>query len=145
MFSDIKMCIRDRLEQAPKKAEKIGEQEQAALSEQMDESQKAPVPVYDYPPIELLVQGKRASAAGAEAELRENSECLIDTLQSFNIDAQIIGIVRGPSVTRFELTIPRGIKISRITALSDDIALSLGAVSGRIAPIPCLLYASRCV
>ena len=56
----------------------------------MDESQKAPVPVYDYPPIELLVQGKRASAAGAEAELRENSECLIDTLQSFNIDAQII-------------------------------------------------------
>ena len=50
------------LEQAPKKAEKIGEQEQAALSEQMDESQKAPVPVYDYPPIELLVQGKRASA-----------------------------------------------------------------------------------
>ncbi len=53
------------LEQAPKKAEKIGEQEQAALSEQMDESQKAPVPVYDYPPIELLVQGKRASAAGA--------------------------------------------------------------------------------
>ena len=124
------------LEQAPKKTEKIGEQEQAALSEQMDESQKTPVPVYDYPPIELLVQGKRASAAGAEAELRENSECLIDTLQSFNIDAQIIGIVRGPSVTRFELTIPRGIKISRITALSDDIALSLGAVSVRIAPIP---------
>ena len=86
------------LEQAPKKTEKIGEQEQAALSEQMDESQKTPVPVYDYPPIELLVQGKRASAAGAEAELRENSECLIDTLQSFNIDAQIIGIVRGLSL-----------------------------------------------
>lgn len=44
--------------------------------------------------------------------------------------------MRGPSVTRFELTIPRGIKISRITALSDDIALSLGAANVRIAPIP---------
>ena len=121
---------------APKKAEKLNEAEQAALSEQMDESQKAPVPVYDYPPLDLLAQGKPVSARGAESELRESSECLIDTLQSFNIDAQIIGIVRGPSVTRFELSIPRGIKISRITALSDDIALSLGAANVRIAPIP---------
>lgn len=120
----------------PEKAEKISENEQAELSEQMDESQKAPVPVYDYPPIDLLSKGKHTSVAGAEAELKENSECLIDTLESFNIDAQIIGIVRGPSVTRFELTIPRGIKISRITALSDDIALSLGAANVRIAPIP---------
>lgn len=120
----------------PAKAEKLTEDEQAALSEQMDESQKAPVPVYDYPPIDLLEKGKRTSVAGAETELKENSECLLDTLESFNIDAQIIGIVRGPSVTRFELTIPRGIKISRITALSDDIALSLGAANVRIAPIP---------
>ena len=95
----------------------------------IDESQKAPMPVYDYPPIDLLTQGKHASVAGAEAELRESSACLVDTLDSFNIEAQIIGIVRGPSVTRFELTIPRGIKISRITALSDDIALSLGAAN----------------
>ena len=118
------------------KAEKISENEQAELSEQMDENQKTPMPVYDYPPIDLLSKGKHTSVAGAEAELKENSECLIDTLQSFNIDAQIIGIVRGPSVTRFELTIPRGIKISRITALADDIALSLGAANVRIAPIP---------
>ena len=123
-------------ESKPKKAEKMSENEQAALNDEMDESQKSPVPVYDYPPIELLAQGKRASNAGAEAELKENSECLLDTLESFNIDAQIIGIVRGPSVTRFELSIPRGIKLSRITALSDDIALSLGAANVRIAPIP---------
>lgn len=120
----------------PKKPEKISEDEQAALSAAIDENQKAPVPVYDYPPMDLLAAGKRVSTAGAERELQENSECLLDTLQSFGIDAQIIGIVRGPSVTRFELTIPRGIKISRISSLSDDIALSLGAVSVRIAPIP---------
>nr|WP_308505665.1 DNA translocase FtsK [uncultured Agathobaculum sp.] len=120
----------------PKKAEKMSDHEQAALNSEMDESQKSPIPVYDYPPIDLLAQGKRTSAAGVENELRENSECLIDTLESFNIEAQIIGIVRGPSVTRFELSIPRGIKLSRITALSDDIALSLGAANVRIAPIP---------
>ncbi len=128
----------EKAEKAEKveKTEKISEDEQAELSEQMDENQKAPMPVYDYPPIDLLSIGKHTSVAGAEAELKENSECLIDTLESFNIDAQIIGIVRGPSVTRFELTIPRGIKISRITALADDIALSLGAANVRIAPIP---------
>ena len=120
----------------PKKTENISEIEQAAMNEQIDESQKAPAPVYDYPPIDLLTQGKHASVAGAETELRESSVCLLDTLDSFNIEAQIIGIVRGPSVTRFELTIPRGIKISRITALADDIALSLGAANVRIAPIP---------
>ena len=118
------------------KTENISETEQEAMNIAIDESQKAPMPVYDYPPIDLLTQGKHASVAGAEAELRESSACLLDTLDSFNIEAQIIGIVRGPSVTRFELTIPRGIKISRITALSDDIALSLGAANVRIAPIP---------
>ena len=119
-----------------KKTENISETEQEAMNIAIDESQKAPMPVYDYPPLDLLTQGKHASVAGAEAELRENSACLLDTLDSFNIEAQIIGIVRGPSVTRFELTIPRGIKISRITALADDIALSLGAANVRIAPIP---------
>ena len=119
-----------------KKTENISETEQEAMNIAIDESQKAPMPVYDYPPIDLLTQGKHASVAGAEAELRESSACLLDTLDSFNIEAQIIGIVRGPSVTRFELTIPRGIKISRITALSDDIAMSFGAANVRIAPIP---------
>lgn len=128
--------VTESAEKKRDKPEKMSENEQAALNDAMDESQKAPVPVYDYPPIDLLTQGKRNSVAGVETELKESSECLIDTLKSFNIDAQIIGIVRGPSVTRFELTIPRGIKISRITTLSDDIALSLGAVSVRIAPIP---------
>lgn len=123
----------------PKPADKpgkISEDEQATLSAQMDESQKAPAPVYEHPPIDLLDPPKGGSKGNVQAELTENSQRLIDTLESFGIEAQIIGIVRGPSVTRFELTIERGIKFSRITALSDDIALSLGAVSVRIAPIP---------
>lgn len=121
---------------AKKKPDNLSEQEQAAMSAAMDESQKAPAPVYAYPPIDLLKLPKSTAKGNVQAELTENSQRLIDTLQSFGVDASIIGIVRGPSVTRFELTISRGIKFSRITALADDIALSLGAVSVRIAPIP---------
>ncbi len=120
-----------------KKAEELSEEEQAELNQAINENQRAPIPVYDYPPISLLQVGMHTAARASEAaELKESSECLVDTLQSFNISAQIIGIVRGPSVTRFELSIPRGVKIARISSLSDDIALSLGASSVRIAPIP---------
>lgn len=134
--------IPDKPEKPKSKAEEKREAERAAeemaarMAAEMDENQQAPVPPYTKPSLELLEEGRAASSAGVEFELQENSARLVDTLQSFGIDANIIGIVRGPSVTRFELTISRGIKFSRITALSDDIALSLGAVSVRIAPIP---------
>ncbi|MGE4549329.1 MAG: DNA translocase FtsK [Intestinibacillus sp.] len=121
----------------PKKPDKKEEAAQAAaLAAEMSASQQTPPPAYAYPPITLLSEPKAVRPGDAKAELAESSQRLLDTLQSFGVDAQIINIVRGPSVTRFELTIQRGIKFSRITALADDIALSLGAVSVRIAPIP---------
>ena len=91
--------------------------------------------LYGYPPLSLLNVG-RAGKQNSQAEIREHSARLIDTLQSFGIEANIINITRGPSVTRYEIQVNRGTKFSRITTLSDDIALSLGAISVRIAPIP---------
>ena len=121
----------------PQKSDKKDEAAQvAALAQEMSASQQTPPPAYAYPPLTLLNQPKPVSTDNAQAELADSSQRLVDTLQSFGIDVQIINIVRGPSVTRFELTMQRGVKFSRITALSDDIALSLGAVSVRIAPIP---------
>jgi S-DNA-T family DNA segregation ATPase FtsK/SpoIIIE len=65
------------------------------------------------------------------------STLLEDTLASFGVNAKVVHIERGPSITRYELKPERGIKISRISALSDDIALALAATSIRIeAPIP---------
>ncbi|MBR3867091.1 MAG: DNA translocase FtsK [Butyricicoccus sp.] len=119
-----------------KKAKGLSEAEQAKMSAVMDKNQQAALPPYSYPPLYLLSQSKGSAKGDVQAELQENSTRLIDTLESFGVSAKIIGIVRGPSVTRFELTISRGIKFSRITALADDIALALGAVSVRIAPIP---------
>ena len=110
--------------------------EQAKIAAQIDANQNAPIPVYSYPQLDLLNPPKKSTNNNYQAELTEYSHRLVDTLQSFNIEAQIVGIVRGPTVTRFEVTIPPGTKFSRITGLSDDIALALGAMSVRIAPIP---------
>lgn len=110
--------------------------EQAKMAAEIDANQNAPIPVYSYPELNLLNPPKKSANNNYQAELTEYSHRLVDTLQSFNIEAQIVGIVRGPTVTRFEVTIPPGTKFSRITGLSDDIALALGAMSVRIAPIP---------
>ncbi|MBC5799418.1 MAG: DNA translocase FtsK [Candidatus Eremiobacteraeota bacterium] len=67
----------------------------------------------------------------------QRSHLLEDTLASFGVGAKVTHVQRGPSITRYELRPERGVKISRISALADDIALALAATSVRIeAPIP---------
>ena len=92
-------------------------------------------PEYCYPPIELLKRPGRGTADGTE-EMRENSRRLNETLASFNIDAHIINVTRGPSVTRYEVELDKGVRLNKITGCADDIALSLGASGVRIAAVP---------
>ncbi|MGI6497408.1 MAG: DNA translocase FtsK [Oscillospiraceae bacterium] len=92
--------------------------------------------LYQYPPVSLLSEGRRENMEGTQAELLRNKARLEDTIQSFGIDARITNVVRGPSVTRYELELDRGVKLNKLTNLADDIALSLGASGVRIAPIP---------
>ncbi len=94
--------------------------------------------IYAYPPIDLLEQGdqQKVTQAHKEADM-EKADMLIETLNSFGIDTRLVGIAHGPAVTRFELQPAPGVKVSRITALADDIAMRLAAMSVRIeAPIP---------
>ena len=105
------------------------------VAKEIEENAKEEKPAYVYPPLELLDSGKSGRVDGT-SEMRTNSERLNDTLESFNIDAHIINVVRGPSVTRYELELDRGVKLARITGLADDIALALGASGVRISPIP---------
>ncbi|MDR1117415.1 MAG: DNA translocase FtsK [Oscillospiraceae bacterium] len=91
---------------------------------------------YIYPSPDLLAEPKGVNVTGVEEELKTNAQRLTDTIKSFGIEARIINVTRGPSVTRYELELDRGIKLTKLTGLSDDIALSLGASSVRIAPIP---------
>ena len=92
---------------------------------------------YKFPPIQLLSANPDDDSSKGMDEMSMNAQKLVDTLKSFGVMATITNICRGPSVTRYELAPAPGVKISKITNLSDDIALNLAANGVRIeAPIP---------
>ena len=77
------------------------------------------------------------SEAADDVELKETAAELQETLEDFGIMAQVVGWVAGPTVTLFKVDLPAGVRVSRVTALNDDIALALAAPGVRIfAPIP---------
>ncbi len=93
--------------------------------------------LYNYPPISLLAQNTAFVSSDVSDELRINAKKLVDTLSSFGVEAKVMNISRGPSVTRYELSPGSGVKISKIANLADDLALNLAALGVRIeAPIP---------
>lgn len=92
---------------------------------------------YTFPPIELLNENKTKINGNDKKELLMSAKSLEETLASFGIDAKVVQVTKGPSVTRYELHPGVGVKVSKIVNLSDDIALNLAAPSVRIeAPIP---------
>lgn len=119
--------------------------EESSFEEELENAGYSPVeieekkekPEYHFPPVQLLSLSKNNNDRNASEEMHNNAKKLIDTLDSFNVKASIVNICRGPSVTRYELSPAPGVKISKITNLSDDIALNLAANGVRIeAPIP---------
>ena len=113
--------------------EEVIEEEKPAEEPQKEE-QKA---VYVYPPLSLLNESKSGDDAAAMREQQSTADLLVQTLQEFGVSAKVINISHGPTVTRYELQPSAGVKISRITGLSDDIALRLATTGVRIeAPIP---------
>ena len=106
------MCIRDRPQSVPDVLE------------------------YQRPPYSLLNAPSQNTGAVEESPAGK-ANMLVDTLRSFNISAKVVNITVGPVITRFELQPAQGVRVNRITTLSDDIALALAAPRVRIeAPIP---------
>lgn len=102
-----------------------------------EEDMQKEVKEYKLPSVDILKTVKHKSAKDVSDELKNNAELLVETLASFGVQAEITDISRGPTVTRYELKPASGVRISKITNLSDDIALNLAAVNVRIeAPIP---------
>lgn len=92
---------------------------------------------YHFPPITMLETTKVTNDQEIAEELKTNGRMLVETLKSFGVQTKIMDISRGPAVTRYELQPAAGVKISKITNLSDDIAMNLAASGVRIeAPIP---------
>ena len=90
---------------------------------------------YEFPPVDLLRTGAVANV-DARDEIMVNKERLEGAIHSFGINAAIVGVTRGPTVTRFDIELEQGVKLARVTNLAGDLALALGVVNVRIAPIP---------
>jgi DNA segregation ATPase FtsK/SpoIIIE, S-DNA-T family len=92
---------------------------------------------YVIPPIDLLKEVKKEHRARGQEKIKNNIILLQKTLDNFGIQGDVIGATQGPTVTRYEIQPAPGVKVSKITNLSNDIALAFAAASVRIeAPIP---------
>lgn len=108
----------------------------AAVQERASSAAGTAEPSYELPSLDLLDPCPPMSEDDDE-HTQIQKMLLEETLANFNVNAQVVGIVKGPSVTRFELQPAPGVKVNKITSLIDDIKLNLAAKDIRIeAPIP---------
>ncbi len=107
------------------------------LMDKNSAEENVPKKEYVFPPISFLDKNPVIQSQSSREEILENSRILIKTLKSFNVEAKVNEISKGPTVTRYELSPGEGIKVSKILGLADNLAMSLAAKSIRIeAPIP---------
>jgi len=112
------------------------EAREAMLTAEELEAAAKPVKVYEMPPIDLLTRSAAAAKTNSKS-LQAKAMKLEETLKNFHVDARVVQVTQGPTVTRYEVQPAVGVKVSSIVRLSDDIALNLEARSIRIeAPIP---------
>ena len=90
----------------------------------------------ELPPVELLQPPPIQDTTADEAALDKLGQLLMDTLRTFKVDGTIAGRTSGPVVTQFEVVPAPGVKAGRIIALADDLAITMRALSIRVAPIP---------
>lgn len=131
----------DIADDTPKKPEKItitkeDEKEMAKVQADLQQASAKEIP-YQFPPLNLLNKPAGGQKGMDNSELRATAMKLQETLESFGVHVKMGDISLGPSVTRYELIPEQGVKVSKITSLTDDIKLSLAASDIRIeAPIP---------
>lgn len=120
-----------------RKKEKKLEEEKMLDRDYKESNQEPKVDIYQVPPLSLLSDSYAEDKTDIKLNIEENVKTLEKTFTNFGIDAKVIGVIHGPTVTRYEIHPAPGVKISKITNLSNDIALSFAVASVRIeAPIP---------
>lgn len=108
-----------------------------ALQAEENLAKKIPATSYVFPPVDLMKKPRAKQMQMNEHQLQQKAALLENTLQNFHVDARVLNVTQGSSVTRYEVQPAVGVKVSSITKLADDIALNLRAKSIRIeAPIP---------
>ncbi len=118
-------------------SEKTLKTEKITVGTSTDEMPDPGKPVYRLPPMSLLKFDENQQAVDVSADLEKNSRKLISTLASFNVNATVAHISRGPTITRYELKLAPGVRVTAISKLVDDIAMTFASTGVRIeAPIP---------
>lgn len=112
------------------------ESPESAIAGAVKSDQEKNKPAYAYPSLELLATSSPSGRVDATEEIRLNIERLEAAFRSFGVNVKVSSYTRGPTVTRYEAELEAGIKLTRLTSLADDIALSLGANGVRIAAMP---------
>ncbi|WP_106766009.1 FtsK/SpoIIIE family DNA translocase [Paenibacillus faecalis] len=127
----------EAVQDTSEKAEgKISDGEDGAETKSASPPQPPPKP-YKLPPFRLLSKPNNGGKPGDQNDYMQTARKLEATLESFGVRAKVLEVVRGPSVTRYEIQPDIGVKVSRIVSLTDDIALALAAKDIRMeAPIP---------
>jgi S-DNA-T family DNA segregation ATPase FtsK/SpoIIIE len=113
--------------------------ERRARKPAKDQTTAAPSDAADddeLPPIELLNPLPKQDVDAGEAQLDRLGQVLLETLRTFKVEGAIAGRTTGPVVTQFEVVPAPGVKVGRIAALADDMAITMRAQSVRVAPIP---------
>ena len=118
-----------------KKEAKLAAAQVAMEIEARTDAEAQEKPVYQYPPMSMLAEAMESKEDNTE-EMRLNVRRLEETLESFGVDSKISNVVRGPAVTRYEMELKPGIKMSKITSLHEDIALALGVTGVHVAAVP---------
>lgn len=92
---------------------------------------------YEFPSLDLLKEVEVTNTSSKGKEIKDNIKIIQDTLNNFGVDAKVIGVNSGPTITSYEISLAAGVKVSKILSLSDNLALALATTDIRIlAPIP---------
>jgi len=117
-----------------RKAKETGEKEKKEEKKELKLPSKAP---WQLPPLDLLNKPPEVSEKRLGSEAKEHIAIITRTLADFNVQAEVVEVSRGPSVTRYEVRLAPGIKVHKIVSLADNLAMELAAQSVRVeAPIP---------
>lgn len=117
-----------------KETEKTDEDEDIDISKEIHNED---IIHYEFPSLNLLKEAQASNSSTKGREIKDNIKIIQDTLNNFGVDAKVIGVNSGPTITSYEISLAAGVKVSKILSLSDNLALALATTDIRIlAPIP---------
>ncbi len=122
-------------EEKPQKVSAATAEEKAQVADEIEKSIEAPAVEYKMPPIELLKKVEEVSG-DKRREMYETANKLVKILKDFGVDAKLLQVTQGPTVTRYEIQPSTGVKLSKITGLAEDIALNLAVPTVLVAAVP---------